>query len=120
VFTWHVLHGVGIFSHTAALLNTKPVSATTLSERRTSLGEKPWADTFERYLAHTTDGDSLSGAFYMGLRLVGIDGTNFNVSNTPTIKATTVKIKSRKSFSAFFRLSSVALVALASDDLLIA
>jgi hypothetical protein len=50
----------------------------------------------------------------MGLRLVGIDGTTFNVSNTPAIKATTEKIKSRKGESAFFRLSAVALAALAS------
>ena len=112
--TWHVLQGVGVFSHNAAQLNAKPVSDSALSERRTSLGIKPWTDTLERFLAHTTDGDSLPGAFYMGLRLVGIDGTTFNVSNTPTVKATTEKIKSRKGLSAFFRLSSVALVALAS------
>ncbi len=112
--TWHVLQGSGVFSYNATQLYAKPVSDAALSERRTSLGIKPWADALKRFLIHATDGDSLPGAFYMGLRLVGIDGTTFNVSNTPTVKATTQKIKSRKGESAFFRLSSVALVALAS------
>lgn len=112
--TWHVLQGGGVFSYNATQLYAKPVSDAALSERRTSLGIKPWTDALERFLTHTTAGDSLSGAFYMGLRLVGIDGTTFNVSNTPTVKATTEKIKSRKGESAFFRLSAVALAALAS------
>ena len=112
--TWHVLQGGGVFSYNATQLYAKPVSDAALSERRTSLGIKPWTDALERFLTHTTAGDSLSGAFYMGLRLVGIDGTTFNVSNTPTVKATTEKIKSRKGESAFFRLSAVALAALVS------
>jgi hypothetical protein len=101
-FTWHVQQGCGVFSYNATQLYAKPVSDAALSERRTSLGIKPWTDALERFLIHTTDGDSLSGTFYMGLRLVGIDGTTFNVSNTPTVKATTEKIKSRKGGSAFF------------------
>jgi hypothetical protein len=112
--TWHVLQGCGVFSYNVTQLYAKPVSDAALSERRTLLGIKPWTDALARFLIHTTDGDSLPGAFYMGLRLVGIDGTTFNVSNTPTVKATTEKIKSRKGESAFFRLSAVALAALAS------
>ena len=112
--TWHVLQGEGVFSHNAAQFNAKPVSDAALSERRTALGIKPWTDTLDRFLAHTTDGDEVPGAFHMGLRLVGVDGTTFNVSNTPTVKATAQKTKTRKGEAAFYRLSCVALVALAS------
>jgi hypothetical protein len=112
--TWHVLQGEGVFSHHAAQLTKKPVSDAALSERRTALGIKPWTDTLERFLAATTDGDEVPGAFHKGLRLLGMDGTTFNVSNTPTVKNTAQKTKTRKGEAAFYRLSCVALATLAS------
>jgi hypothetical protein len=44
--------------------------------------------------------------------LVGVDGTSFSVANTPTIKATTRKTKSRRGKAAFFRIGCVAAVVL--------
>lgn len=109
-----MLQGEGTFSHNAAQFKAKPISDAALSERRTTLGIKPWTDTLERFLAHTTDGDVVPGAFYKGLRLVGVDGTTFNVSNTPWVKGAAQKTKTRKGEAAFYRLSCVALAALAS------
>ena len=53
-----------------------------------------------------------SEASYKGLRLVGVDGTTFNVGNTPTMKATAKKTKTRRGEAAFYRISCVALAAL--------
>src|SRR3990172_8794725 len=85
-----------------------------LSERRTSLGSRPWTGALEAFLASPTAADNVPEASYGGLRLVGVDGTTFNVANTPTMKATTVKTKTRRGEAAFCRISSVALAALGS------
>jgi hypothetical protein len=85
-----------------------------LSERRTSLGTTPWIEAMETFLANTTAGDDAPEASYKGLRLVGVDGTTFNVGNTPTMKDTATKTKTRRGEAAFYRISCVALAALGS------
>jgi hypothetical protein len=55
-----------------------------------------------------------TGGSYGGLRLVGVDGTTFNVANTPSLKSTAEKTKIRRGEAAFFRISCVALAALGS------
>jgi len=66
-----------------------------------------------QFLADTTI-EEPPGAFYKGLRLVGVDGTTFNVQNTPQVKKEVSKTKTRKGEAAFFRLSCAALVTLAT------
>jgi len=83
----HVLQGSGTFSQNVALQLGTRLSDASLSERRTSLGTAPWKAALEKFLGLLTDGDNAPGASYQGLRLVGVDGTTFNVGNTPTMKA---------------------------------
>lgn len=111
---WHVLQGCGTFSKSTAMLLGMWMADASLSERRTSLGSRPWTEALEAFLAIPSATDNLPEASYGGLRLVGVDGTTFNVANTPTVKATAVKTKSRRGEAAFFRISCVALAALGS------
>jgi len=111
---WHVLQECGTFSKNTAMLLGMWMADASLSERRTSLGSRPWTEALEAFLANPSATDNLPEASYRGLRLVGVDGTTFNVANTPTVKATAVKTKTRRGEAAFFRISCVALAALGS------
>ncbi len=111
---WHVLQEGGAFSKNTAMFLGRRMSDGSLSERRTSLGTTPWIEAMETFLANTTAGDDAPEASYKGLRLVGVDGTTFNVGNTPTMKDTATKTKTRRGEAAFYRISCVALAALGS------
>ena len=111
---WHVLQECGTFSKNTAMLLGMWMADASLSERRTSLGSGPWREALEAFLASPTAADNGSEVAYAGLRLVGVDGTTFNVANTPTMKATAEKTKTRRGEAAFFRISCVALAALGS------
>ncbi len=111
---WHVLQEGGVFSKNTAMFLGKRMSDASLSERRTSLGTRLWTEAMETFLTNMTAGDDTPEASYKGLRLVGVDGTTFNVGNTPTMKATATKTKTRRGEAAFYRISCVALTALGS------
>lgn len=112
---WHVLQECGTFSKNTAMLLGVWMADASLSERRTSLGSKPWTEALDAFLARPAAGDNVpEETSYAGFRLVGVDGTTFNVANTPTMKATAVKTKTRRGEAAFCRISCVALAALGS------
>jgi hypothetical protein len=111
---WHVLQGCGTFSKNTAMLLGMRMADASLSQRRTSLGSGPWTQALEAFLAGSTEADNVPEVSYRGLRLVGVDGTTFNVANTPTVKATAVKTKTRRGEAAFYRISCVAMAALGS------
>ena len=109
---WHVLQPGGTFAYNVSMLTGTRLSESALSERRQSLGTKPWLAALGVFLKHGTDPLLHPHAFYKKFRLVGVDGTSFSVANTPTIKATTRKTKSRRGKAAFFRIGCVAAVVL--------
>lgn len=71
---------------------------------------------FEQLLAEALEPlaevDKHPEAFYQGMRLIGIDGTRFSIANTPSIKRTTRKAKSRRGRAAFPQLNAAVLVEL--------
>ncbi|MEI6284799.1 MAG: transposase [Opitutae bacterium] len=109
---WHVLQPGGTLAYNVSMLTGKRLSESALSERRQSLGTKPWLAALGVFLQHCTDPLLHPHVFYKKFRLVGVDGTSFSVANTPTIKATTRKTKSRRGKAAFFRIGCVAAVVL--------
>lgn len=111
---WHVLQGCGTFSKNTAMFLGMWMADASLSERRTSSGSRPWTEALDAFLASPNAADNVQEASYGGLRLVGVDGTTFNVANTPTVKATAKKTKTRRGEAAFHRISCVALAALGS------
>lgn len=113
---WHVLQPCGTFSASLAMLLGVRMSDSSLSERRQSLGAKPWIKALDLFLRKDAfQGDS-PGASYQGFRLVGVDGTTFSCANTPTLKEAVKKTRTRRGKAAFFRISCVALCELGTHQ----
>jgi hypothetical protein len=100
------------FAHNLATLTGKKLSDSALSERRQALGIKPWLEALDGTLQPVAEPAVHPGAFFKGLRLVGVDGTTFSVANTPSVKRCIVKTKARRGNAAFHRVSCVALAEL--------
>jgi hypothetical protein len=109
---WHVLQPCGTLAQNLSMLGTDSLCDAALSERRQSLGAQPWLDALEGFLGPVADPHRHPHAFYRGLRLVGVDGTTFNVANTPAMKLSAKKSKARRGSAAFHRVGCVALVEL--------
>jgi len=102
----------GTLANSLCMLSAKRLSEAALSERRQSLGTQPWLDMLAMTLRPLALPHAHPHAFYKGLRLVGVDGTTFNVANTPPIKRSTAKTRARRGSEAFCRLRSVTLAEL--------
>jgi urease gamma subunit len=113
---WHVMQPSGTFAHSVEMLTQKQMSESALSERRQSLGTEPWKEALKAALRPLADPVLHPHAFYKGFRLVGVDGTTLNVANTPPMKKTKVKTKSRRGSAAFHRIGCAALVELGTHS----
>ena len=109
---FHVLAGAGTFAQHVRDLTGKTLSDSALSQRRTTL---PWV-MFEMMLEAALVPQAQPGehpeAFYHGLRLCGLDGSLFSVTNTPQLKAGLHKAKSRRHRAAFAKVGVAVLVEL--------
>ena len=113
---FHVIEGTGTLATHLALLGGGRVSDSNLSQRRARL---PFA-LFENILAAALRPRACPlahpQAFYAGLRLIGLDGTEFSVSNTPAIVQALGKAASRRFAAAFAKLSVCLLVELGAHN----
>ena len=109
---FHVMNAAGTLAEHFAQLFDDPLADSSLSERRT---RPPWAVFSElmrlalRPMSHAT---TQSEAFWRGWRLVALDGMQFSLTNTPQIKATTRKAKSRRGRAAFANITTGVLLEL--------
>ena len=114
-----VLHAISdlgtLATHLFALGGTQ-MSDSALSQRRARL---PF-ELFERILAVAlrprAHPKAHPQAFYAGLRLVGIDGTSFSVSNLPAFVQALGKAASRRFTAAFAKISVCLLVELGAHN----
>lgn len=88
------------------------VSDSALSQRRTRTGVELFAQVARAALRPLAQEQSHPGCFFAGLRLVGIDGTQWSLANTAQNNATMVKARARRSQAAFAKLPCSALVEL--------
>lgn len=106
------MNAAGTLSEHFAQLFDAPLADSSWSERRARL---PWEVFTElmrlglRALAQLT---AHPDAFWRGWRLVALDGTQFSLTNTPQIKASTRKAKSRRGRAAFAKLTTGVLLEL--------
>jgi len=109
---YHVGQRQGSLATHLQELTGKKISDSAASQRRLSM---PW-EVFEAILAQAlaplADPALQPEAFYAGLRLVGIDGTQFSCANTPRILGAMTKAASRRFEAAFAKLGCAALVEL--------
>jgi hypothetical protein len=107
---FHVCQDAGVLSEHVRQLTGKRFSDSSLSERRQTMNWPLWiamvSHACGRPLAEKTQHP---GAFYKGWRLIGMDGSNWNVANTPPIKKQARKTKSRRHAAAFHRLGGTVL-----------
>ena len=98
---FHVLTAAGTLAAHVRKLTGISLSNSALSQRRQAAGVEPFDAIAREVLRPLADPQKHPQAFYKGLRLGAVDGSQFNVSNTPTILSRLDKAKSRRMQAAF-------------------
>ena len=109
---FHVVAGAGTLAEHVKQLLGKDITDGALSQRRALL---PW-ELFQTIMATALQPKASRkrhpDAFYQGLRLCGIDGSTFSISNTPQVKKRMQKARSRRGRAAFPKVGVAVLVEL--------
>jgi hypothetical protein len=109
---YHVISDAGYFSAHVFQLFEVEIKDSSLSERRQRMGLEPFRWLMKHALKPFADKQLHNGCFYKGLRLCGIDGSKWSVTNTPQILATMTKATSRRMKAAFAKVEMCVLVEL--------
>ena len=109
---FHVLQFKGSLSDHVNDLTGQTMSDSAISQRRTRLSWEVFRAIMARVLQPKADPDKHPDCFYKGYRLIGVDGTQFSVSNTPQIDSLLTKSMSRRLKAAFAKVGAVVLVEL--------
>ena len=112
VLIFHVIAGPGKFSAHVKELTGKVITDGALSQRRALLPVEVFERIMEAALQPKADRQRHSDAFYQGLRLCGIDGSTFSVTNTPQVKKAMKKARSRRGRAAFPKVGVAVMVEL--------
>lgn len=113
---YHFLEPYGYFSAHFTRLWKETVSDAALSRRRMVMGYKVFEDLLSSVLQPVARAEAQPECFYRGHRLMGVDGTEFSVANTPTLLGRVTKAASRRFESAFGKLAMCVLVELGSHN----
>lgn len=109
--TFHVTQGAGTLAEHFFELFEQPLANSSWSDRRARLPWEIFADLMRRALRPMATRRHRD-AFWRGWRLSAIDGTQYSVTNTPQITATTTKAKSRRGRAAFAKITATVLLEL--------
>ena len=88
---YHVMAGTGNFANHVQHITGISISNSALSQRGASVGWELVASALRSVLRPLADLEEHPDAFHQGLRLIALDGTRFDLSNTPAMKARAVK-----------------------------
>lgn len=113
---YHVMNGTGILSQHVYQLLGVDIKDSSLSERRQRIGFEPFRWLMNNALRPLADEALDESSFYKGLRLCGIDGSRWSVTNTPQILAEMTKAKSRRFEAAFAKVQMSVLVELGNHN----
>jgi len=109
---YQTLQGQGYVGRWVRQLWGISVSESALSQRRAQIPHGLFATIMAVVLKPLAQMGQHPEAFYHGLRLLGVDGTQFSVRNTPRILGEMTKAKSRRFEAAFAKVGLCALVEL--------
>ncbi len=120
ILTWQIIVGLiahalpftGRFSQCLRQFFGMTLSDSALSQRRAQLGTDLFLLIMRETLRPLADARLHPACFFGALRLLGIDGTCWSVSNTPQHLARILKAKTRRGSAAFAKISMSALVEL--------
>lgn len=110
--TFHVMQGAGTLAEHFFELYQEPLANSSWSDRRTRLPWEVFADLMRRALRPIATRRRQPEAFWRGWRLIALDGTQYSVTNTPQITATTTKAASRRGRAAFAKIGVAVLLEL--------
>jgi hypothetical protein len=109
---FHVLGEAGTLAQHVKALTGKRITDGALAQRRALLPLAIFEQLMRAALGPKADGRRHPDAFYRGLRLCGVDGSSFSVSNTPQVKRQMKKARSRRGRAAFPKVGAVVMVEL--------
>jgi hypothetical protein len=120
ILTWQLIVGLiahalpfaGRFSQCLRHFFGMTLSDSALSQRRQQLGSDIFLLIMRETLRPLAKEQLHPTCFFLGLLLVGIDGTRWNVGNTPQQLARMTKAKTRRGSAAFAQIGMVTLVEL--------
>ena len=102
--TFHVTQGAGTLAEHFFELFAAPLADSSWSDRRARLPWEVFADLMRRALRPLATRRHRD-AFWRGWRLLALDGTQYSVTNTPQIAATTTKARARRGRAAFAKIT---------------
>ncbi len=109
---FHVVAGAGTLARHVKDLTGKSVTDGALAQRRALLPLGIFEQLMSAALQPKADPGRHPDAFYRGLRLCGVDGSSFSISNTPRVKREMKKARSRRGRAAFPKVGAAVLVEL--------
>ena len=109
---FHVVAGPGKLAAHVKQLTGKDVTDGALAQRRALLPLDIFEGMMSAALKPKANPAQHPDAFYHGLRLCGIDGSTFSVTNTPQVKKRMRKARSRRGRAAFPKVGVAVLVEL--------
>ena len=109
---YHVMVGSGFYSEHVFKVFGVSIKDSSLSERRQRMGFEPFAWLMKHALRPIAASDRDPSCFYKGLRLCGIDGSSWSVTNTPQILEKMSKAATRRFAAAFAKVEMCVLVEL--------
>jgi hypothetical protein len=107
---FHVVNQAGTLAEHLTLLTGQKISGSSASERRQALPWEVFRKVLDLALRPLAQEAKHPQAFYRGLRLVAIDGTQFSLVNTPQILTSCTKAAARRLKAAFAKLNAVVML----------
>lgn len=108
--TWHVMQESGTLAEHLFALFRQPLANSSWSDRRLRLPWEIFADLLRRCLRARASPRQHREAFWRGWRLVALDGSQFNLLNTPQITRTCAKARTRRGRAAFAKITAAVLL----------
>jgi hypothetical protein len=109
---FHVMAKAGTLAEHVKELTGKTITDGALSQRRALLPVELFEQIMAQALKPKADPARHPEAFYQGLRLCGVDGSLFSVTNTPQVKKEMSKARSRRGRAAFPKVGVAVMVEL--------
>ena len=107
--TFHVMQNAGTLAEHFSHLFNDSLADSSWADRRARVPWAIFAELMQRVLRPQATRRQRE-AFWRGWRLVALDGTQFSLTNTPQITATTTKARTRRGRAAFAKLTTAVLL----------
>jgi len=108
--TFHVMQDAGTLAEHLFQLFRTPLADSSWSDRRLRLPWEIFAELMRRALRPRATPRQHREAFWRGWRLVGLDGTQFSLINTPQVTTTFEKARTRRGRAAFAKITTAVLL----------